>query len=800
MATATGPQVTEEDRLLAATYRAALPPIEQFIDDDFYCGEVTPPCEAQRQVLVDIFRHGAGYREVALAWGRRGGKSYLVSLAILYVAYRTLCLRDPQTYYGIGTGSPISIVNVSVTHPQAKSVVFGEVAGKIDKMPCFRQAGFQRNERIDSALVWPQANLTVHPSGSNPKGDLGANILLVVMDEAAWYEEVTYSVRQSGLKSEGRFDQAKALYDLLSPAVFETGNANWHRDALFFAISAPRYVDDYMERKIAEGRTDRHIYALRLPTWEGVPKARLCGRTFHDAVCGEVPVEYETYFTKDPEQARRNYGAVPSEAIGGFFSDPSVIERNANPDRGSPFLPDGQAVAGWSGRGKPALYVHVDLGLRRDACGMGAAYRDGDRVRVEFCKRVLPAEHGGEVDFEAIRQFIVNLRNVHGWQIACVSYDGWQSVESRQQLAKAGIHTQELSVDRNTEAYDTLKELILTGRLDYYADPVLVSELSRLELVKGKKVDHPPGGCFVGETRIPILDGTWPMIAELADGRETWVYSCRHDGALVPGRARGRLTKWTDRLTDVLLDTGAVVRCTPEHLWMLRDGRYRAAQDLAPDEDRLMPIGFQWPANGGYERLSNKDASRILTHHMVWTYFHGPLPAGQIVHHLDGCKTNNDPANLEVSAIDIHARNHTTKRHQTDEEYHQRVIAGAHRFNTSWEGRWKHGRALRRTTERREIARHGDGQHQQLLFPEERNHKVRAIVPVTLPEPVPVYDLEIQEFHNFALASGIFVHNSKDVADGVAGAVQQTVTLGRNRFSAWDTLSSEEDEAAHETA
>ena len=34
-----------------------------------------------------------------------------------------------------------------------------------------------------------------------------------------------------------------------------------------------------------------------------------------------------------------------------------------------------------------------------------------------------------------------------------------------------------------------------------------------------------------------------------------------------------------------------------------------------------------------------------------------------------------------------------------------------------------------------------------------------------------VYDLEIQDYHNFALAAGVFVHNSKDISDSVAGAI-----------------------------
>ena len=38
-------------------------------------------------------------------------------------------------------------------------------------------------------------------------------------------------------------------------------------------------------------------------------------------------------------------------------------------------------------------------------------------------------------------------------------------------------------------------------------------------------------------------------------------------------------------------------------------------------------------------------------------------------------------------------------------------------------------------------------------------------------EPVPVYDLCIRRNHNFPLSAGVFVHNSKDSADGFAGSI-----------------------------
>jgi hypothetical protein len=477
-------RVTDEDRRIAAIYRAPLPPIEDFINDPFYLGLGDQCCRAVRDTLCALFAPTAQYREAALIWGIGAGKSFLTSIANSYVVYRALCLRDPQAYYGFAAGSTLAVVNFSVTATQAHKVVFGEVRERIDNAECFKQPGFRRDTKINSELRWPDSSIVIFPGNSQATSAIGYNVLAAVVDEASFLPDVESSVRVAGQAGHYRYDAAEDLYNAVAKRILSRGNAKFRRDSLFCMISSPRYVDDFLERKAAEAADNPHIYHTRIATWEGHPARSLSGATFTDPTCGPVPVEYRDQFTRNPEKARRDLGALPSEAIGGFFSDPSAIARNANWEREGPEL---------QGRGRPPLFVHVDLGLKRDACGIAGAYAGGPGVVAAFYKRITPADHGGEIDFELVRDFILSLRDEQGWRIAGVSFDGWQSVDSRQQLRKSGVSTLELSVDRDTVAYDTMKELLLGGRLDYYPDELLFEELRRLELVKGKKVDHPPG-------------------------------------------------------------------------------------------------------------------------------------------------------------------------------------------------------------------------------------------------------------------------------------------------------------------
>lgn len=55
------------------------------------------------------------------------------------------------------------------------------------------------------------------------------------------------------------------------------------------------------------------------------------------------------------------------------------------------------------------------------------------------------------------------------------------------------------------------------------------------------------------------------------------------------------------------------------------------------------------------------------------------------------------------------------------------------------------------------------------------NHKVVSVRVITC-DPTPVYDITVDDHHNFALSAGVFVHNSKDIADAAACVVYQCAT------------------------
>jgi len=204
--------------------------------------------------------------------------------------------------------------------------------------------------------------------------------------------------------------------------------------------------------------------------------------------------------------------------------------------------------------------------------------------------------------------------------------------------------------------------------------------------------------CLSGNTKIRLLDGQIKTIKELTDlyskGEEFWVYSCREDGTIIPGKAHHpRKIKTATKVVRIELDDGTVEECTLDHLWMMRDGSYKEAKDLQIN-DSLMPLRLRisekkCPIVGYYQYYDNVTKGWKFVHRMV-VESQTKIPFNYRVHHWNFNKLDNTPSNLVETVL-------------------------------NW------------------------------------NHKVKKIEIVE--KECDVYDLTVDEYHNFALASGVFVHN-----------------------------------------
>ncbi len=477
--------------------------MKEYLSSPQFTIQQDKPRPHNQQLLIDVF-DGGNFDEVLYIAGIGSGKSYFSSKAIEYTLYKLLCLKDPQEFFHFAKGTRIAFINISKSYSQAKDVVFGEIKNRIDNNPWF-QAYYPPDPRIKSVMRLPK-NLFILPLGSNEEAPLGYNIFGAVIDEASFH-----------LSTKNK-DYAEEAYNQIKKRI----RSRFLDKGMLFIITSPKYVYDFAERKFADDDSPK-LYKRRTPLWEAQPPEMYCGEKFDAGKYMEgfkgimVPVEYESEFKQNPEKAMRDYGAQPSLAIQGFFRDPSVIEYHASKSRQHPWSAKLQDFHQWFWNTRTSghydtdkYFIHVDLGLNKEGKGDAAGMCMGKfagweefraasgkiekrpKILIAYMERI-QAGPREEILFSDVRKKIYRLKDI-GYNIAKVTFDGWQSVDSVQTLQQAGFKSDFLSVDRMPEPYLTMKSALLEDRLDYYYYAPFVEEAQQLEEIKGTKVDHPRGG------------------------------------------------------------------------------------------------------------------------------------------------------------------------------------------------------------------------------------------------------------------------------------------------------------------
>jgi DNA gyrase/topoisomerase IV subunit B len=290
-------------------------------------------------------------------------------------------------------------------------------------------------------------------------------------------------------------------------------------------------------------------------------------------------------------------------------------------------------------------------------------------------------------------------------------------------------------------------------------------------------------GCFTGDTLVALASGTSRSFADLA---EDWAKGIKHFGyttdkagrVVVAPLVEPRLTKRNAPLVRVTLDHGESVRCTPDHLFRLRDGSYRRADELAPG-DSLMPLYRSVSAKSagenldGYERVWMNDREEWQAPDFV--AWHRDNPEFGTEHSVRMKIRMSDPETGHLARIQAGRRKYVdsvpraVRVAQQDDGRRlaalKRVSAFLSMSDTEIGAAYDAERMRdARTGLRfdRLLARY-DGDYSRLReVAAQVNHAVVSVEP--LEETADVYDLTVDGYHNFALGAGVFVHNSARMA------------------------------------
>ncbi|MDE5090230.1 MAG: toprim domain-containing protein, partial [Trichodesmium sp. St18_bin3_1_1] len=260
-------------------------------------------------------------------------------------------------------------------------------------------------------------------------------------------------------------------------------------------------------------------------------------------------------------------------------------------------------------------------------------------------------------------------------------------------------------------------------------------EESEIYLVEGDSAS----GCFAGNQKVILADGRRlsfaEIVAEQAEGKEHFCYTINQSGNVAIERIiNARITKKNASVIKIILDNNETIICTPDHLFMLRDGSYKPAA-LLTGNDSLMPLSQK-------SSQKTENSQELDGYEMVWS----PQKESWIYTHLLA-----DFYNLKAGVY---------QSANGDSCYH----VGFKKLNsTKTEGLLteKHLEFHKTNLELAYRCSERDEFLARDIIPNYNDHYNYRVVSIEpLEERLDVYDIEVPNTHNFALASGVFVHNS----------------------------------------
>ena len=501
--------------------------VKTFVEGDDYLGQ--PPLSKIQYDIVEAMsqiykleelqlvmgetegaRHYKKYtkNEVILKLGKGSGKDFTSTVAVSYIVYKLLCLKDPARYYGKPSGDAIDIINVAINAQQAKNVFFKGFKTKIEKSPWFAGKFYSKADSIEF-----DKTITVYSGHSERESHEGLNLLVAVLDEISGFSQEVGTGNDQGKTADNIYKAFRGTVDSRFPDLGKVVLLSFPRYQGDFI--SQRYDDVILEKEVVQ-RSHRFImnpdlpedqegnyldidwdedhitaykypgvFALQRPTWEVNPTRKI--------------EDFKLAFYTDLGDAMMRFLCIPTFSSDAFFKQREKVRAAMtvrNPLDSSrrfegSFVPDPDKK----------YYVHADLAQKHDKCAVAIAHVD-KWVNIQVIKdyeQVAPVvvvdavawwepRKEGPVDLSEVKQWIQNLRRL-GFDIQLVTFDRWQSFDIQNELKAVGMRTDTVSVGK--KHYEDMAMLIYEERLAMPTIELLFEELTELKIMNNNKVDHP---------------------------------------------------------------------------------------------------------------------------------------------------------------------------------------------------------------------------------------------------------------------------------------------------------------------
>lgn len=453
-------------------------------------------------------------KEIVGMLGKGSGKNHTTIIAVCYVVYKLLCLRDPASYYGKPPGDSIHLLNVATNAKQAEQTFFRPLVDRVKKISWFdnKYTTKQGEIRFDK-------NITAYSGHSEREAWEGYNLILVVLDEIA-----AFLTEQEATGNNQRANTAQALYDMYDASV----TSRFPDCGKLILLSFPRFASDFINSRYEKVAMEKavqwyeHEFIVNKKLPEGTPGNTFKVKWFEEEITAyredrvlamRAPSfrvnprrkieDYKKGLMANPIDTLSRFFCNPPEAVDSFFRDKAKVSAAFKSMR-APFYENWEFTEQFKPDPKINYYMHVDLAQKSDRAAIAIAHVDDwvevgsdtyktvePIIKVDAVRWWTPSARN-PVNFADVKDFIFAVQR-KGFNIQVISFDRWAGSAALQvELESAGMNVEKLSVDR--KVYNDLQLLIYEQRLDGYNIPLLEEELLGLRVNDKGKVDHTYSG------------------------------------------------------------------------------------------------------------------------------------------------------------------------------------------------------------------------------------------------------------------------------------------------------------------
>jgi len=650
----------------------------------------------------------------AIFSGARGlGKSEIAITCMLYLMYRVMCIKKPHEYFNLKPTEKIAFAFMNITKVLSEDIGVSKFQNTVQLSPWFTSRGTmtQRNNEP----YWNPPEYIDIIIGSQASHVIGQPIL------AAFFDEISFVRNQDiDRQKKIALDMIDTAIGGMKTRFIHKGKNPTLLILASSKRSEKSFLEEHMKQKLESEESsaliiDEAVWDIKPPdTYSGkrfnvgVGNKFLASEIIPDDTdvvewrnkgykIIEVPVEFRQDFLDNIDRALCDFAGISSSELTKYISGPRLAQCKSKSFL-NPFVKDIIEVGNAPDdivqyydffdinripselKSKP-LFMHLDMSISGDKTGIAGVWILGKKAGISNNREMyyqlafnvsVKAPKGYQVSFAKNREFIYWLKS-QGFAIKGISTDTYQNASLAQDLISKGYNYEVISVDRVDSQskiclpYAYLKNAIYEQRIIMYESELLTEELLGLERNGNTgKIDHPDGGrygCFTGDTKVSLVDGRELTFLDLVDefnsNKINYVYSFNEDKKIIEPKKiiNAWCTKKNAELVKVTLDNGEVIRCTPNHLFMMRDGTYKEAKLLNKD-DSLMPLYRKYPKANlqnyrlYYEPIEDK-----------WHYEHRKfaneiLDEKYLVHHKNCNPKDNTPSNLIWMSKASHQRIH----------------------------------------------------------------------------------------------------------------------------------------------